>query len=82
MEWRKVLTSVVGDCHKVIPIDFLNKGRSINGNYHSKLLATLLEKIKERRRGKLLTSAGQTFKTEKHSLFRVRITRTLPFSPA
>ena len=34
-------------------IDFLDKGRTITGDYYSTLLTTLREKIKMKRRGKL-----------------------------
>lgn len=49
----KVLASVFWDCHGVIMIDFLDKGRTITGDYYSTLLTTLRDKIKEKRRGKL-----------------------------
>lgn len=49
----KVLASVFWDTRGIIMIDYLEKGQTITGDYYSKLLITLKEKIKERRRGML-----------------------------
>ena len=40
----KVLASVFWDYYGVIMIDFLDKGRTITGDYYSTLLTTLREK--------------------------------------
>lgn len=49
----KVMASVFWDSQGVLLIDYLAKGETITGNYYARLLKTLRDKIKEKRRGKL-----------------------------
>lgn len=49
----KVMLSVFWDCRGVIMTDYLPQGQTITGNYYSKLLVSLRENIKEKRRGML-----------------------------
>lgn len=49
----KVMASVFWDAEGVIMIDYLQKGKTINGQYYADELRQLREKIKEKRRGKL-----------------------------
>ena len=49
----KLMASVFRDCEEVLMIDFLQKGQTINGEYHASNLRQLKEPIKSKRRGKL-----------------------------
>ena len=45
----KVMASVFWDCRGIIFIDYLQKGKTINGEYYANLLHQLSEKISEKR---------------------------------
>lgn len=45
---RKVMATVFWDCHGIILIDYLEKGRTITGTYYASLLDQLKEKIAEK----------------------------------
>lgn len=49
----KVMASVFWDSAGVIMIDYLERGRTITGEYYSQLLIRLREAIKQKRRGKV-----------------------------
>ena len=49
----KVMASVFWDADGILLIDYLQKGRTINGTYYASLLTQLREKIKIKRCGKL-----------------------------
>lgn len=49
----KVMASVFWDSEGVIMIDYLEKGKTINGEYYASELTKLKTAIKEKRRGKL-----------------------------
>ena len=50
----KVMASVFWDADGILLIDYLQKGQSINGTYYASLLTQLREKIKIKRRRKLI----------------------------
>jgi [histone H3]-lysine36 N-dimethyltransferase SETMAR len=45
----KVMASVFWDSHGIILVDYLEKGKTINGEYYANLLQQLSDKIKEKR---------------------------------
>ena len=49
----KVMASVLWDADGILMIDYLQKGKTINGAYYSSLLKQLKERIKIKRRGKI-----------------------------
>ena len=49
----KVMTSVFWDAKDIVFIDYLQKGKTINGEYYAKLLRELRQAIKSKRPGKL-----------------------------
>ena len=49
----KVMTSAFWDAKGIVFIDYLQKGRTINGEYYAKLVRELGEAIKSKRQGKL-----------------------------
>lgn len=49
----KVMASIFWDVKGILMIDYLEKGKTINGKYYADLLVKLREAIKEKRRGKL-----------------------------
>ena len=48
---RKVMASVFWDAEGIWFIDYLEKGKTITGEYYSNLLTRLYEKIREKRPG-------------------------------
>ena len=49
----KVMTSVFWDAKGIVFINYLQKGKTINGEYYAKLLRELRQAIKSKRPGKL-----------------------------
>ena len=49
----KVMASVFWDAKRIVFIDYLRKGKTINGEYYAKLLRELRQAIKSKRPGKL-----------------------------
>jgi [histone H3]-lysine36 N-dimethyltransferase SETMAR len=49
----KILSTVFWDFEGVLFVDYLPKGKTINGQYYANLIPQLREAIKEKRRGKL-----------------------------
>ena len=50
---KKLMATVFWDGEGVIHIDYLPRGRTMNGDYYADLLGRLRESIKQKRRGKL-----------------------------
>ena len=46
---KSVMASVIWDAHKVISIDYLEKGRTITGSYYSALWDRLVDAIRKKR---------------------------------
>jgi hypothetical protein len=55
----KVIASVFWDVEGILFIDYLEKGKTLTGEYYSNLLTRLDEKIREKRPGKKNISSGQ-----------------------
>ena len=53
----KVMASVFWDAKGIVFIDYLQKGKTINGEYYTKLLRELRQAIKSKRPGKLTKGA-------------------------
>ena len=49
---NKVMASIFWDCHGIIMIDYLEKGKTVSGKYYADELVRLRECIKKKRRGK------------------------------
>ena len=52
----KMMASVFWDAKGIVFIDYLQKGKTINGEYYAKLLRELRQAIKSKRSGKLTNS--------------------------
>ena len=51
---EKVMASVLWDVKSIVFIDYLQKGKTINGDYYAKLLRELRQAIKSKRPGQLI----------------------------
>lgn len=49
----KVMATIFWDCKGILLIDYLEKGKTVTGEYYANVLKQLREAIKEKRRGKL-----------------------------